>query len=577
MLPASSAAPLPSWGARRSSSTVRPHSAAELRRSAQQALELGHCSDAADLLARAVALRPGDSVWRLRWAEALEAAGRTAESAEVASSLDPTLSPAAAHLLARLAERQGGADASVPRWSEHLHNAPADVHARVARARALRERGEWDLALSELEVAGRQDRFHVEALVEQVELHLEQGRVQQATRPLRRLRRLVADGPRSRPALARVQLAMGAPTAAGRALDEHPQPPPVLAAEIAAARGDHEQAHALLEAAPISPARALLCGRLLLFQGDLRGARQEASEGLAQRCSAAHRARLLHLLGDIEDEADRPAAAAAAWRAANHSWGAPGTVRPAREQMNAVMRAMDRDGLGWLPRRREGGAGVVVVVGAPGSGVQLCASILGGDPGLRLRVPSVRLSELPHQLTRPGGRPWLQALHRVRPSTLDHLARRYLGTHSDQAMLVDADVDALPYVGLLHLLLPEARVVVVERQPQDQLLSLWRRPHPQPDRAWSRSPTAARRWLNLQRAMVDHWARTLPTVVTRVSYEELLLDPRATLAPLRDSLGRPAPTLPAEGCVRPQRQDGPTLRLDHIGRGERYTDWIGQA
>lgn len=577
MLPASSAALSPSWAAPGPSPAARPHSAAELRRAAQQALDRGHCSDAADLLARAVALRPGDAVWRLRWAEALEAAGRTSEAAEVAASLDPVLSPAVAHLLARLAEQQGGADASVPRWSEHLHLAPADVHARVARARALRQRGEWELALAELEVAGRQDRFQVEALVEQVELHLEQGRVQKATRPLRRLRRLVDDGPRSRPALARVQLAMGAPTAAGQALAGHPEPPPVLAAEIAAARGDHEQASTLLESAPASPRRALLRGRLLLFRHELSEARRAVSEGLAQRCSAAHRARLLHLLGDVEDEAERPAAAAAAWRAANHCWGAPGTVRRTREQLTQVMQAMDRDGLGWLPRRREGGAGIVVVVGAPGSGVQLCASILGGDPGLRLRVPAVRLSELPGQLTRPGGRPWLQALHRVRPSTLDHLARRYTGSHSSQALLVDADVDALPYVGLLHLLLPEARVVVVERQPQDQLLSLWRRPHPQPDRAWSRSPTAARRWLNLHRTLVDHWACTLPSVVTRVSYEELLLDPRATLAPFRASLGRPAPSLPAEGCVRPVCLEGPALRLDHIGRGERYSDWIGRA
>ncbi len=549
---------------------------AALRRAAWEAHQDGDPDAAAELLARAVAQRPDVAALRLAWAEALAAAGRSDEARAAALPLADDPSPRAGHLLARLALAAGDGEEARARYDALLRRHPADVFARVGLVRALRWLGDWTPAARMLETASRQDRLQPAILAEKVALELELDRVHKASLPLRRLRRLTRDGPGAMPALAAVQLAMGAPTAAGRALAQADADHPVLLARIRCAQGEIGAAREALRAAPASPASLRVSAQLSLHAGDPDAARRTVQAGLALRSSAADRAHLLHLLGEVEDAADRPAAAAAAWGAANATWGAPAPARAARELHTRVSGAMDRHALRWLPRQTEGGAGVVVVAGAPGSGVRLVASMLAGDPGVRLRVPAVPLAQIPAMIERDHGRPWIEALHRMRPSELGRLGERYLGRNLQGPLLLDGDVDATPYLGLLQLMLPEARTVLVRRAAADQLLSLWRRPHARPDRAWSRSPASARRWLRSHHALQDHWLGELDSVAGMVHHDALLRSPDAALADVRAALGLGAPVMAPADCMRPRQAGGPALDTRGIGRGAAYRAWIGE-
>lgn len=549
--------------------------AAELRVEAWQEEQRGRVDSAVALLARASAAKPDDEGLALAHALSLERAGRLVEARASSARLDAVRSPAVAHLQARLALATGDGDAARMHYEALLNRHPADIHARLGLVRALRWLGDWSRALGHLETASKQDRFDPILLQERVSIELELGRVTGAARPLRKLRRLTRDAAPSLPSIAEVQLAMGAPSAALKALSG--QEPPLLTARIRLARRELPQARAALARASTNPESMEIGAQIDLFEGQLDQGRQRIGSALAVPVSTAQRARLLHLLGEVEDRAERPAAAAAAWRAANYTWGPPGTARAQRKSFVEIARSMDRELLAWLPHRVAGGEGVVVVAGAPGSGVRVCSSLLAADPAVQLRVPSVPLAELARTLEHDSGKPWMEALHRLRPSDLDRLAARYLGKGAQGPMLLDGDVDAIPYLGLLQILLPQAKVVLVERDPADQLLSLWRRPYSRPDRSWSRSPTAARRWMHAHMQLQSHWRQELRIVSSSVRFEDLVRTPDVALGSVREALGlhQPLPLDPHH-CVRPLSMTGPNLDDSRLLRGAIYADWIGQ-
>ena len=103
------------------------------------------------------------------------------------------------------------------------------------------------------------------------------------------------------------------------------------------------------------------------------------------------------------------------------------------------------------------------------------------------------------------------------------MARRYLARLDALApagadRVVDKMPDNVHYLGLIALLLPEARVVVCSRDPRDVALSCWQTGF----RAcsWNNDwDLMARRLADYQR-IVAHWERVRPLPLLHVPYEE---------------------------------------------------------
>lgn len=105
----------------------------------------------------------------------------------------------------------------------------------------------------------------------------------------------------------------------------------------------------------------------------------------------------------------------------------------------------------------------------------------------------------------------------------DYLARAAAHRHSDRPFFVDKMPNNFPNVGLIHLLLPNARIIDARRHPMDACVANYRQLYAK-GQAFSYDLTElGEYWLQYHRLM-RHWDDVLPGRVLRVEHEALLQD-----------------------------------------------------
>ena len=98
--------------------------------------------------------------------------------------------------------------------------------------------------------------------------------------------------------------------------------------------------------------------------------------------------------------------------------------------------------------------------------------------------------------------------------------------------------DKLPmnffYAGLIHLALPDAKIIHCRRQPLDTCLSIFKNYLPSPTLGYSCDLTELGAHYRLYLKLMEHWESVMPGVIHHVDYEEVVGDPerhaRALLA-----------------------------------------------
>jgi len=94
------------------------------------------------------------------------------------------------------------------------------------------------------------------------------------------------------------------------------------------------------------------------------------------------------------------------------------------------------------------------------------------------------------------------------------------------------------HVGLIHAILPHARIVDVRRHPMDACLSNYKQYFAQ-GQSFSYDLTDLGRYYRCYLALMDHWDEVLPGRVMHLQYERLIRDPEATVRRLLDYCGLP--------------------------------------
>ena len=111
---------------------------------------------------------------------------------------------------------------------------------------------------------------------------------------------------------------------------------------------------------------------------------------------------------------------------------------------------------------------------------------------------------------------------------------------------IDKMPNNFPNVGLIALILPNARIIDARRHPLDACLSCYRQLFAKGQTFTYDLTEIGEYYLQYQR-MMDHWARVLPGRVLTVQYEEVVADFEAAGAPaagiLRLAVGRRLPAL----------------------------------
>jgi tetratricopeptide (TPR) repeat protein len=178
----------------------------------------------------------------------------------------------------------------------------------------------------------------------------------------------------------------------------------------------------------------------------------------------------------------------------------------------------------------------IFIVGLPRTGTTLTERILGGSPdvapgGELLAFPNVLMrlvrdsgirTESPADLVRKSVGIDLRALGRlyVAEARQGKNVRRYL-------------TDKLPfnylYLGLIHLALPRAKIVLVLREPVDTCYAIYKT-YFEAAYPFSYDMEEVAAYYSGFARLMDHWRQVLPDAVHTVRYEKLVVEPEAAAA-----------------------------------------------
>ena len=292
----------------------------------------------------------------------------------------------------------------------------------------------------------------------------------------------------------------------------------------------------------------------------LRAALHNPAVGQAARASMAYKiARLSDKLGDF-DEAFESATLAS-------DLGEAAFDLPAYEaETEALLQAFAADRIADLPRGTNRDERPVFIVGMPRSGTTLLEQIISAHPdaaGIQERLEIQMFGEL---LAGRAGCGFADAIPTATPAMLDEFAAAYLGMIDDLVPRLDRAAGHEPtsprrvvnkalnldrLTGFIGMMLPGARVIVIRRNPLDNLLSVHLNPMSPSANPWTASMeglVAARRRFD---RLTAHWQQTLEIPVMTLDYEDLVADPETRIRAILDFLDLPFD----EACLQSHRSD----------------------
>ncbi|MGH8299318.1 MAG: tetratricopeptide repeat-containing sulfotransferase family protein [Steroidobacteraceae bacterium] len=202
----------------------------------------------------------------------------------------------------------------------------------------------------------------------------------------------------------------------------------------------------------------------------------------------------------------------------------------------------------------------IFIVGLPRSGSTLIEQILAShsqvEGTMELHNIPALVREFDHAQAERDGYP--EAVRALSAQELTGLGRRYIeetrAVRSGRPHFIDKMPNNFSHIGLIHLILPNAKIVDVRRHPMDACFSNYKQyfAHGQ---SFSYDLEDLGRYYRCYLALMDHWDEVLPGKVMHLQYEQLIGAPQDTVRRLLDHCGLPfeAATLAFHENRRPVR------------------------
>jgi hypothetical protein len=212
-----------------------------------------------------------------------------------------------------------------------------------------------------------------------------------------------------------------------------------------------------------------------------------------------------------------------------------------------------------LPGVGEADYSPIFIVGLPRSGSTLLEQILASHSHVEGTSELPYLGRVTHWLSRnrKEGVNYPEAVRELRPQDFAQLGRDYLGfakihRRSGAPRFIDKMPNNFPNIGLLSMILPNARIIDARRHPLDACLSCYRQLFAK-GQAFTYDLTEIGEYYLQYQRMMDHWADVLPGRVLTVQYEEVVTDFEAQVRRLLSFCGLNF----EEACLRFYESDRP--------------------
>jgi hypothetical protein len=227
----------------------------------------------------------------------------------------------------------------------------------------------------------------------------------------------------------------------------------------------------------------------------------------------------------------------------------------------------------------------IFIVGMPRSGSSLLEQILAAHPQIHGAGELLQMKQLVvHEFANQG--PFPASMGNRTPDQLRALGRRYLAATKARAPGAQRIIDKLPlnfyFAGLIHLMLPNARIIHLRRDPLDTCLSCHTTLFREPVR-YAHDQAELGRFYRAYQTLMAHWRQVLPPArFIEVEYGDLVADPAAQARRLLEFCGMPWD----DACLRPEHSDRPIRTASRlqarqpvyrgsVGRAGRYRDYLG--
>jgi hypothetical protein len=187
----------------------------------------------------------------------------------------------------------------------------------------------------------------------------------------------------------------------------------------------------------------------------------------------------------------------------------------------------------------------VFIVGMPRSGSTLVEQILSSHPDVygagEVKYLSMALGRLRDRF--PSMPKYPEMVAKISPAQMGIVAETYVNmltaTSGESKRVTDKLLTNYFFVGLIHLLLPNARIIHTRRDPVDTCLSGFTKLF-KDDMPHSYDLGELGRYYGKYRELMEHWEKVLPPgVLVTVQYEDVVADTEKEARRLIEFLGVP--------------------------------------